>query len=129
MIKMRFSLVGAVLLVAISATGVAQQQKFKVKRTPAEKTKKVAVPLPKSSVGATGASSKDLQALEHQTAKSSMPRTPGKKSAGAAAIRPIKDKPNPPINLGSGGGASGGSTVGRAGNPYKGRLKQKYGRQ
>ncbi len=126
---MRLSLVVTVLLVGISATGVAEQQKFKVKHTPPAKTKKVTVPAPKSSVGTSGgASSKDLQALEHQTAKSSMPRTAGKKSPGAAAIKPIKDKSNPPINLGGGGGASGGSG-GRAGNPYKGRLKQKYGRQ
>jgi len=127
---MRFSLVVAVLLVGISATGVAQE-KFRVKHTPPDKTaKKTTVPLGKSSVGtSTGANSKDLQALEHQTAKSSMPRTAGKKPAGAAAIKPIKDKPNSPINLGSGGGASGGSLGRQSANPYKGRLKQKYGRQ
>lgn len=126
---MRFSLAIAVLLVGLSASGMAEQQKFKVKRTPPDKTKKATVPAPRSGVGSSGgANSKDLQALEHQTAKSSAPRTAGKKSAGAAAIKPIKDKPNPPINLGSGGGASGGGAA-RGGNPYKGRLKQKYGRQ
>jgi hypothetical protein len=124
---MRLSLVVAVLLVGLSASGMAQQ-KFKVKRTPPDKTKKSAVPSPKPVVGASGANSKDLQALEHQTAKSSAPRTAGKKTAGTAAIKPIKDKPNSPINLGGGGGASGGGG-GRGGNPYKGRLKQKYGRQ
>lgn len=125
---MRFSLVVVVLLVGISASGVAQE-KFKVKHTPQEKTKKTAVPMGKSaSLGnSTSANSKDLQALEHQTARSSAPHAGGKKTSGAM-IKPIKDKPNPPINLGSGGGASGG-TSGRAGNPYKGRLKQKYGRQ
>lgn len=126
---MRLSLVVAVLLVGLSASGMAQQQKFKVKRTPPDKTKKSTVPLPKSGTGASGgANSKDLQALEHQTAKSSAPRATGKKSAGAASIKPVKDKPNPPINLGGGGGASAGGG-GRGGNPYKGRLKQKYGRQ
>lgn len=126
---MRLPLVAAVLLVGISATGVAQQ-KFRVKHTPPDKAaKKSGSPIGKSAGGTSAsANSKDLQALEHQTAKSSAPRTAGKKSAGAAAIKPIKDKPNPPINLGGGGGASGGG--GRAGgNPYKGRLKQKYGRQ
>ena len=127
---MRLSLVVAALLVGLSATGVAQQQKFKVKHTPPDKTRKTTVPALKSSVGNSGgANSKDLQALEHQTAKSSAPRNAGKKSSGAAAIKPIKDKPNPPINLGSGGSASGGGGGRAGGNPYKGRLKQKYGRQ
>jgi hypothetical protein len=128
---MRFSLVVALLLVGISASGVAEE-KFKVKHTPPDKTaKKTTAPMGKSaSVGtSTAANSKDLQALEHQTAKSSMPRTAGKKSAGAASVKPIKDKPNPPINLGSGGGASGGGSGRQGSNPYKGRLKQKYGRQ
>lgn len=101
-----------------------------MKHTPQEKTKKSTVPIGKSAGlgNSASANTKDLQALEHQTAKSSAPRAGGKKASGAS-IKPIKDKPNPPINLGSGGGASGGGLGHTGSNPYKGRLKQKYGRQ
>ena len=41
-----------------------------------------------------------------------------------AAIKPVKNKPNAPINFGGSGGKGGLSSNGSS-NPYRGRLKQK----
>jgi hypothetical protein len=130
--KMRFSLAVVVVLVGISVSGLAQQ-KIRVKRSPPDRTaKKMTAPMGKSAgVGtSSAANSKDLQALEHQTARSSVPRSTAKKTPGAAAVKPVqvKDKASPPINLGGGGGAKGSGLTRQNSNPYKGRLKQKYGR-
>lgn len=129
--KTRFCLAVAVALLVISVSGMAQQ-KIRVKHTPPDKTaRKTVAPIGKTpGTGlSTNANSKDLQALERQTAKSSAPRSGGKKTPGAAAMKPIKDKPNPPINLGGGGGANASGLSRQNSNPYKGRLKQKYARQ
>jgi hypothetical protein len=130
---MRFSLAVAVVLVGISVGGLAQQNNtFKVKRSAPEKALKSA-PIGKTAGPATGtaANSKELQTLEHQTAKASAPsRSAGKRTPGtASALKPVKDKPNPPINFGgTGGGKSAGSTK-QGSNPYAGRLKQKGAHQ
>ncbi|MGD1215592.1 MAG: hypothetical protein ABR861_11460 [Terriglobales bacterium] len=131
---MRFSLAVGVVLVGISVSGLAQQNNtFKVKRSAPEKATKSSVPIGKTAGPATAsaANSKDLQTLEHQTVKASAPsRSAGKRTTGtASALKPVKEKPNPPINFGgTGGGKSAGSTK-QGSNPYAGRLKQKGAHQ
>jgi hypothetical protein len=128
---MRFSLAVVVVLAGIGVSGLAQQnQTFKVKRSAPEKAPRKTASIGKAATPATasGATSRDLQALEHQTAKSSAPpRVAAKKTpASASVLKPAKDKPNPPINFGgTGGGKSAGLTT-QSSNPYKGRLKQKH---
>jgi hypothetical protein len=120
----------AVVVVGISVSGLAQQNSaFRVKHSAPEKPPKSTVPIGKTaaSAKASTANSRELQALEHQTAKSSVPpRSAGKRAPGTApALKSVKDKPNPPINFGgTGGGKSAGSTR-RGSDPYAGRLKQK----
>jgi hypothetical protein len=129
---MRFSLAVAVVLVGFSVSGLAQQQDtFRVKRSaPAKAAKKTSAPTGKtagSPATASASASKDLQNLERQTVKSSVPsRSAGKRTP---ALKPAKDKPNPPINFGgTGGGKSAGLTK-QGSNPYKGRLRQKHAHQ
>src|SRR5579862_9207095 len=126
---MRFSLMVAVLLASIAVIGVAQQKNtFKVKPSqPQAKASKSKAP-----IGPTGnvtspaaASAKDLNGIEHQSLKSEAPKSSGKK---APALKPVKDKPNPPINF-NGNGAKASSPVNQGANPYKGRLRQKHTRQ
>lgn len=132
---MKFSLAVAVVLVGISVSGLAQQNNaLKVKRSAPEKAPR-SVPMPTAKAGgattASAANAKNLQAIEHQTAQTSAPsRSAGKKTPGtAAALKPVKDKPTPPINFnGTGSGKSAGTTT-QAVNPYKGRLKQKHAHQ
>jgi cytoskeletal protein RodZ len=130
--KMRFSLAVVVVLVGISVSGWAQQNKpqqnnqFKVRVTH-EKPAKQSAPLTKQSTGNTAASAdaKALQNVERQSAKGSGHSAAGKK---APALKPVKDKPNPPVNFnGTGGGGVKGGGRASTGNPYKGRLKQKGG--
>ncbi len=132
---MRFSLAVVAVLAGISASGWAQQNNtFKVKHSVTEKAPKSTVnaPLGKTArpaaSAATGsaANDKDLRTLEHQTAKASAPSRPaGKKTP---ALKPVKEKPNPPINIGATGGKNAGS-INQGSNPYKGRVKQKHARQ
>jgi len=128
---MRFSLAVAVVLAGISVNGVAQQNKtFKVKPSAHEQaSRKVSAPIGRTAANpakASDANAKDLQALERQTAKSSAPsRSAGRRAPGtASALKPVKDKPNPPMNFGGTGGKSTGSAKSGS-NPYAGRLKQK----
>jgi hypothetical protein len=124
---------GAVLLLGISVSGLAQQDNtFKVKHYAPEKAPRTAsVPIGKTAVHtatASDANSKDLQALERQSAKASMlPRSAGKTTPGtASALKPIKDPHNPPINFhGTGSSRKNAGTTKQDSNPYAGRLKQK----
>jgi hypothetical protein len=131
----RFSLAVAIVVVGLGMSGLAQQDNtFKVKPSrPEKQPKSTSAPVTKTAGPATSsaANSKDLQSLEHQTAKASGPSRPagnaGKKTA--PALKPAKDKANPPINFsGAGSGKSAGSNK-QSSNPYKGRLKQKHTRQ
>ena len=122
---MRSSLAVAVVLAGLSVSGLAQQNnKSKVKPTH-EKAAKQSAPLGKTAGPATAsaANAKSLQTAEHQSGRvPASSRSGGKKTA--SALKPVKDKPNPPINFsGTGGGKGGGGASGA--NPYKGRLKQK----
>jgi cytoskeletal protein RodZ len=126
--KMRLSLAVAVVLVGISVSGWAQQNNhFKVRVTH-EKPAKQSASLTKQSTGNTAASAdaKALQNVERQSAKGSGHSAATKK---APALKPVKDKPNPPVNFNGtgGGGVKGGGRASTGSNPYKGRLKQKGG--
>jgi len=120
----------AVVLAGISVSGLAQQNNtFRVKRSAPEKPPKSTAPIVKTAnpAKASSANSRELQALEHQTAKSSAPpRSAGKRAPGTApALKPVKDKPNPPINFGGTGGGKGTGYTKRGSNSFAGRLKQK----
>jgi hypothetical protein len=124
---MRFSLAVAILLAGISVSGFAQQT-FKVKRSAPEKAARKSAPVGKTaSPVASNASSKQLQTLERETARTSASsRSAAKRTGTGSALKPIKDKSNPPINFGGTGGGKGGRTGKQSGNPYQGRLKQKH---
>src|SRR5271166_5110377 len=82
-LKMRFSLAVAVVLVGISVSGLAQQNNtFRVKHSAPERAPKKSAPLGKTAVSpatASSANSKDLQNLERQTVRASAPsRSAGK---------------------------------------------------
>jgi len=136
---MRFSLAVAVVVVSLGVSGLAQQNKpFKVKHSPPEKTPKSSVPIGKTAgpAASSSANAKDLQTLERQTAKTSAParsaakKTPAKAPAKSSALKPVKDKPNPPINFsGASGGKTRGTNAAQSSNPYRGRLRQKHSRQ
>jgi hypothetical protein len=125
---MRFSLAVAIVLAGISVSGLAQET-FRVKRSAPEKAPRKSAPLGKAaSPVASSGTSKELQNLERQTARTSASRSVGKKTPGTGSgLRSVKDKSNPPINFGGTGG-KGGGTSNQSTNPYKGRLKQKHAR-
>jgi len=123
---MRFSLGVAVVLAGISVSGWAQNNQFKVRVTH-DKPAKQSAPLTKaSSTGNNNATAdaKALQNVERQSAKGSGHAAGTKK---VPALKPVKEKADPPINFtgAGGGGVKGGG--GAQPNPYKGRLKQKGG--
>jgi hypothetical protein len=125
---MRFSLVVAVAVVGISVGGWAQQQgnSFKVKPT-REKPARSTVPPISTKTGSTAsANAKALQNTEHQSVKTAGARSGAKK---APALKPVKEKSNPSINLnGSGGGNSRGpGATNKSASSFQGRLKQKGG--
>ena len=122
-------------MVGISVSGWAQQTSngtFKVKKSPPEKTTKSSAPITRTPKTATSSSAnaRDLKTLENQTNKTATAKTPGTKTPGkSAALKPVKDKPNPPMNF---NGTSGSKTPGmtnRGANPYAGRLRQKHTHQ
>jgi hypothetical protein len=113
-----------VVLAAMSVSGWAQQNNaFKVRVTH-EKPAKQSPPLTKKAAGntASGADAKALQNVERESMKGSA-RSAGKKPP---ALKPVKDKPNPPMNFNGTGGAKGQGR-GVQTSSYKGRLKQKGG--
>ncbi|MGD0414447.1 MAG: hypothetical protein ABSA80_03740 [Terriglobales bacterium] len=128
---MRFWLTTAVLVVGISVSSLAQQDNtFKPKHYAPEKPPRTtSVPVGNTTVHtatASDANSKDLQALERESAKASIPpRSAGKTTPGtASALKPVKDPHNPPINF-RGTGSSRKNATKQDSNPYAGRLKQK----
>jgi hypothetical protein len=131
---MKSSFVAAIVLLGLCVGAFAQSgaynnsSPYKVKRSTPQKAPKSSVVVPVGKSAGTGSASstnaKDLQGIEHQTAKTSAQRSGGKKAPGSAAIKPVKEKPAPPINF-NGTGAKSAGTTNRAANPYGGRLKQK----
>ena len=133
---MRFSWAVAVVVLGMSVIGLAQQSgsTFKVKKSPPEKAPKSSMPVGKTPkvTSSSTANAKDLQNLERQTAKATAPHreaTVKKTPANAGALKPVKDKPNPPINFSGTSGAKGPAKSGQGSNPYKGRLRQKHTHQ
>ena len=138
-LNMRFSLAVAVVLASMSVNGLAQQSgngtsRVKPSHSTAKAPKRIA-PIGKTASPATSsaANAKDLQTVEHQTAKSSTSsRAAGKRTPGMApALKAAKekDKPNPPINFHGTGGSKSPGMTNQGTNPYKGRLKQKHAHQ
>jgi hypothetical protein len=130
---MRVSLAVVVVLVGISVSGLAQQKNtFKVKHSAPEKAPKKSAPMSTTASPATAsaANSKELQSLEHQSAKGSATSRPAKKKTPvtSAGLKPLKDKPNQPINFGGTGGGKNAGMTNQGPNPYKGRLRQKHSR-
>jgi hypothetical protein len=123
--KMRFLWAVAVLVAGLSVSGLAQQAPYKVKPSHEDKPAKSSAPIGKTA-GAGSASAdnaKSLQNIEHQSGRvSTSSKATGKKSA---ALKPIKDKPNPPMNFGTTSGVKGGGKPTQGSNPYKGRVRQK----
>ncbi|MGD0215552.1 MAG: hypothetical protein ABSB87_20210 [Terriglobales bacterium] len=121
---MRFWVAVTAMLAAMSVSGWAQQNnQFKVRVTH-EKPAKQSPPMTKKAAGntASGGDAKALQSIERESMKGSA-RSANKK---APALKPVKDKPNPPMNFnGTGGAKSAGRGV--QSSSYKGRLKQKGG--
>jgi hypothetical protein len=127
--QMRFSWAVVVVVVGIIVSGFAQQNgTLKVKPSAPEKAPKPSAPLGKMPGSTTSsANAKELKAIEQQTARTpATSPSAGKKTSGKAlALKPVKEKPNPPINFGA---TSGGRTAGtshQGSSTYKGRLKQK----
>jgi hypothetical protein len=126
-IKMRFSWAAAVLVAGLGVSGWAQQAPYKIKPSHEDKPAKSSAPIGKTAgvASASAENANSLQNIEHQSARastSSSSRAAGKKSA---ALKPIKDKPNPPMNFGTSSGVKGGGKPTQGSNPYKGRVRQK----
>ncbi|MGA8541199.1 MAG: hypothetical protein WB566_16980 [Terriglobales bacterium] len=122
---MRFSFAVAVLVAGISLSGFAQQTTPKITAPDTEKAPKSA-PMVKMPPTTSAINANQLKAIERQTAKESATGSAGKQTSGkAVAYKPMKDKPNPPMNFGGTGGKTIGTTSHRS--TYNGRLKQKGG--
>ena len=119
---MRISLAVAVAVVGISLSGFAQQNTAKVKPPAPEKAPKTSAPVGKMPVTSSAVNANQLKAIERQTAKAPAAPSAGKKSDKPVALKPVKDKPNPPINF---GGTKPMGTTTHSSSTYKGRLKQK----
>jgi hypothetical protein len=125
--KMRFFGAVAVLVAGLSMSGWAQQAPYKIKRSHEDKPAKNSAPIGKPAGAASGTAenARSLQNIEHQSGKAFR----SSQSAGRkpAALKPIKDKPNPPINFGTTSGVKGGGKPTQGSNAYKGRVRQKGG--
>jgi len=126
---MKFSLAVAVAFLGISITGLAQQNnnQFRVKHQPADKgIKKSSAPVAATPKTTANANAKDLQTLEHQSAKGTSSRNAG--AQRTPPLKQVKEKANPPMNFNGGSGGKGSTFARQSSNPYKGRLKQKHSR-
>jgi hypothetical protein len=128
--KLKFLLAVAVVLLSFCVVGSAQQtDTFRIKKLPPEKAAKKSAPIGKTVGSATpsSANAKDLRTLERETAKTTKPIGSTGKRTGPA-LKPVKDKPNPPINFG-GTSAKNTGLTNQSSNPYRGRLRQKNSHQ
>jgi hypothetical protein len=132
---MRLSFQSALLALILGSTAFAgaQSAPFRVKpsdidstiKDPGKEIKETHNVTPAQRPKSSG-TSRDLQSLERQTAKTS--GTSQTKKTSGASFKPEKDTAAPKINIkGSGEGKSGSQTR-VATNSYKGRLKQKGSR-
>lgn len=124
---MRFSLAVAVVAAGLSVSGFAQQAPYKVKPSHEDKPAKSSAPVGKTGGAATASAenAKSLQSIEHQSGKgAASSRAAAKKPA---TLKPIKDKPNPPMNFGTTSGVKGGAKATAGTSAYKGRVRSKGG--
>jgi hypothetical protein len=129
--KLKFLLTVAVVLLGFCVVGSAQQaDTFRVKKSPPEKAPRKIAPIGKAagSTTASSANAKDLQTLERESAHTAKPAGSASKKTTGAAFKPVKDKPNPPINF-SGTSAKSPGLTNQSSNPYRGRLRQKHSHQ
>lgn len=125
---MRFSLAVAVLAASFSVSGFAQQAPYKVKPSHEDKpAKSSSAPVGKTGGAATASSenAKSLQSIEHESGKGATSSKAAEKKA--PALKPVKDKPNPPMNFGSTSGVKGGAKSTSGSSAYKGRVRSKGG--
>jgi hypothetical protein len=123
---MRFSLAVAVVVVGMSLSGWAQQNTFKVKPAPTKAPKSAPIGKTAASPTASTSASKELQNVERQSAKPpASARSAGPRTGKGPALKPARNKPNPPINFNGTGGGKGARSTNRGSDPYKGRLKEK----
>jgi hypothetical protein len=125
---MRFSWAVAVMVAGLSLSGLAQQAPYKVKPSHEDKPAKSSAPIGKTAGGAGSASAenaKSLQNIEHQSGKMSTSSKATTKKP--AALKPVKDKPNPPMNFGTTSGVKGGGKATSGSSAYKGRVRSKGG--
>jgi hypothetical protein len=124
---MRFSLAVAVLAAGLSVSAFAQQAPYKVKPSHEDKPAKSSAPVGKTG-GATTASAenaKSLQSIEHQSGRGAgSSKTASKKPA---TLKPVKDKPNPPMNFGTTAGVKNAGKSTSGSSAYKGRVRSKGG--
>ena len=124
---MRFLLIVGAIALSICGSGAAQNSKgFRVKPTsPEVKGEHKSMPAEKIPAPSK-ATSRDLKDLERQTAKTKpIHRTQTQTRKQSVALKPQKQRANPPINFGKSQTKVGG--VDQGSNPYKGRLRQKHG--
>jgi hypothetical protein len=124
---MRFSLAVAVLAAGLSVSGFAQQAPYKVKSSHEDKPAKSSAPIGKTGGGETASAenAKSLQNIEHQSGKGA---TSSKSAAKKpAALKPVKDKPNPPMNFGTTSGVKNAGKSTSGSSAYKGRVRSKGG--
>jgi len=124
---MRSLLILTALLLTVCASGEAQSNKeFRVKPTsPEVKAGHKAVAADKIAAPSK-ATARNLRDLERQSAKTKpIRRTQTQTRKQSVALKPQKQRANPPINFGKTQSKAGG--VDQGSNPYKGRLRQKRG--
>jgi hypothetical protein len=117
------------LVAGLSMSGVAQQAPYKVKPSHPDKPAKSSAPVGKTGGAGTAsaANAKSLQTIERENSKvPASSKAAGKKSA---ALKPVKDKPNPPINFNASGSPKGSGKASSGSSAYKGRVRQKGAHQ
>src|SRR5271163_2156437 len=99
---MRFSWAISVVVVGLSVSGLAQQNNtFKYKSPAPQHAAKQSAPPIKMTGPATpaAANAKNLRSIEHQSGNNG-PHAAKNPTAKTPALKPVKEKPNPPINFG-----------------------------
>lgn len=133
---MRFLMWVAIVVASLGFSAVAQTsgtsqsapRKVRVKPSSSDANLKHSgggkgVAIPKRSAGSS--ESRSLQVLERETARA-VAGGKASHSKGKSGPEPkvVREKPNPPIKF-NGRNGGGGSASGKAGNAYRGRLRQK----
>ncbi len=134
---MRVSVMSGMVLVFAACVAFAQTPQTYRPRKSANletKTPHKAAPIEKVP-NTTAEASKELRRIEQQSAKPLPMKTAGPKAGAgsAAAFKPEKTKPTPPITAnvpgGMGTNTKGLGMTNQGKNPYKGRLRQKGTKQ